>query len=253
MSLLSLCQDAADEIGIFRPDAIAGSSDPNAQKLLRYANKIGNRLMQVYAWQDLRKEKTFSSAAAITQTSGTWKPTDFNRFVPETLWDRTNNYLISGPVIAKEWQTMRAATSPGSRKFAYRGGDLHVFPIMDAGQQIAFEYVSGYWAQSSASVAQAQFSADTDTPIIDEELICYGVKYEFLTDEGLPNAAAAAAYEERFELLIDNDQPDAGVMVSGDIFGIGRHFDGVPGQSSNAIAGNDAGATWGTGDDIWGG
>lgn len=226
MTLLTICRNAADEIGIDRPSSVVGNSQPDAQKLLRYANKTGTQLMKRVAWQVLRKERTFTSIAGETQTA--ILPSDFDRFVPETFWNRTDYYLISGPVGAVEWQGLKAFSYQGQVKFAYRGGDVLLIPAPGAGKSLAFEYVSNQWCASSGGTGQTAFAADTDVGTIDEELVTRGLKFTYLTDEGLPNAIAAQEFNDYLDLLIGNDQPSAGVMVAADIFGGGRHFDGQP-------------------------
>ena len=98
MTLLTICQDIADEVSVFRPTAVIGSSDSGILKLRRAATKAGYALMRNAAWLDLRKERTFTAIAGETQTG--ILPADFNRFVPETFWDRTNIQFVVGPVSA---------------------------------------------------------------------------------------------------------------------------------------------------------
>lgn len=228
MTLLSICTDTADEVGISRPATVIGSSSPDAQKLLRYANRVGNRLMKAVSWQALRKEQTFTSISGETQTG--ILPADFDRFIPETFWNRSTTVLVTGPIGPVEWQGIKATGFSDSckPKFAYRSGSVLILPSLSAGQSLAFEYVSKNWAQSSGSVAQEKFQADTDTSLIDEELITYGTIYEYLDGEGLPSGKALVAYEDRFNVLLQNDQPNAEIMLSADIFGGGRHFSGAP-------------------------
>lgn len=228
MSLLQICQDAADEIGITQPSSVANNAAPEALTLYRLANKVGNRLMKAYPWQVLRAETTFTSVATEAQTS--ILPSDFDRIVPETFWNRTDKVLISGPVSPVQWQGLKANSySDTSRpKFAYRGGSILVTPTLAAGKTLAFEYVKKNWAESSGSTAQSEFSADGDTALLDEELITLGLVFEFLDQKGQPTGKAASAYVERFNLLVENERADDGIMVSADIFGGGRHFTGSP-------------------------
>lgn len=228
MTLLSICQGAADEVGITRPSSVAGSAQTEAQKLFRYANKAGNRLMKVYAWQDLRKEQTFTALGQETQTG--ILPADFDRFIPETFWDRTNKVLVTGPITAVEWQTRKAQGYTGVfRKFIYRGSSILANPVFDGGESLAFEYVSSKWCESAASVAQTAFAADTDVPLIDEELFVDAVVFEFQTGEGLPITRSF----DYANLAIDNDQPSSQILVAADIFGGGRHFSGIPGAGGS--------------------
>ncbi len=233
MTLLTICNNAADEVGIDRPSSVIGNSDPSAQKLLRYANKAGNWLMRSVVWQALRKEGTFTSVAGETQTS--ILPSDFDRFVKETFWNRTDYILISGPVTATEWQGLKAYDYQGDTKFAYRGDAVLLIPAPGAGKSLAFEYVSNQWCQSSGGTGQSAWAADTDVGVLDEELILRALKFTYLTDEGLPNDVAFQEMRDYMDTMIENDQPAANIMVSADIFGGGRHFTGVPATSGTNI------------------
>lgn len=238
MTLLSICQDAADEIGIPQPSTVAGNPAPEAQKLFRYANKVGKRLVSMVEWQDLRIERTFSAIAGETQTGII--PADFDRFVPETFWDRSGSALLSGPITSAEWGGLKAQNYSGVvRKFIYRGGSVLVLPAFAGGESLAFEYISTKWVLATdGTTYKTAFSADTDTPSLDEELITHGVAYEFLNGEGLPSAVAKAAYEERFELMVGNDQPVAGIMMAGDVFGRGsRYYNGSPAGTGGFLEG----------------
>lgn len=236
MSLLTICQAVADEAGIEpRPTSVIGSSQPVVLRLLRYANKTGTQLMKKVAWQVLRKERTFTSVATETQTS--ILPSDFDRFVPETFWNRSSQELITGPVTGKEWQSLKASSYSSTPKFAYRGSAVLVIPTPSAGDSFAFEYVSKNWCQSSVGTGQSAWAADIDTGVLDEELMTRGLKYVYLTDEGLPNAQAANDFDDYFNTLLSNDQPDSGIMLAADIFGTasGRHFSGTPEIASNNL------------------
>lgn len=229
MTLLSICQDAADEIGIQQPSSIISNADPDAQKLLRLANKVGKRLMKGYAWQVLRKEQTFTSVATETQTS--ILPSDFDRFVSETFWNRTDKVLLSGPIHATEWQSLKALNySDETRpKFVHRGSSVLVIPTMSAGKTLAFEYVSQNWCQSSGGTGQTAWAADTDTGVLDEELLTLALIVAHLATEGLPLDQPLNDFNKYCDRMIKNDQPDGNILVAGDLFGLGsRHFAGAP-------------------------
>ena len=230
MSLLTICQDASDEIGILRPTSIVGNSDQSARTLFRLAKKLGNRLMKVFDWQVLRAEQNFTALGAEEQTG--ILPSNFDRFVPETMWNRTDIFMITGPITPSQWQGLKASSysDTESRKFMMRGGSVLVQPTLNAGAQIYFEYVKNTWCQDQSSTAQTTWAADTDTALIDEELITLGMIWEYKNARGLPNVSEAAAYEQYFETLIRNDRPRLGILQAGDIFGGSetRHYGGEP-------------------------
>jgi len=232
MSLLTICTNAADEVGVERPSSVIGNPSATAQKLLRYANKAGNSLMKSDPWQVLRKERTFSAVGAETQAS--IFPADFDRIVKETFWNRSLPALVSGPVTATQWQGLKATTYDGGPKFAYRGDAILLIPAPSAGQTLSFEYVSNLWCKSASGTGQAAFAADTDVGVLDEELILRFLKVIYLTDEGLPNGMATVEARDYRNTLLDNDQPRPDILVSADIFNRSnagqsqRHFSGSP-------------------------
>ena len=85
MSLLTIVQNAADEVGLGRPSSVIGSSDQTAIRALRYAIRTGKELVRANI-PYLIKEHTFSTVAS-TQTYTL--PSDFHHFVPFTNWNRT--------------------------------------------------------------------------------------------------------------------------------------------------------------------
>ena len=228
MSLLTICQDASNEIGISQPSSLASSTNPESQKLLRYAKKVGSTLAKGFPWQILRKEATFTSIGNETQTS--ILPSDFDRFVAETFWNKTDKTLMIGPISAVEWNSLKANAYDDDSKVKYvlRGDSILTVPAMTAGKSLAFEYVSTNWCQSLGGVAQSTWVADTDTGILNEELITRGVIFEFLWGDGLPADVAYESFDQYYKVLMDNDNPDADILVAGDIFKGNRHFIGTP-------------------------
>ncbi len=236
MTILSIIQDSAEETGVVAPPTtVIGNPDPAITKYLRLANKVGKRLMKAFGWQVLRGEKTFTSVATETQTA--ILPDDFDRVVKETFWNRSTPVMISGPVSPTEWQGLKARSysSTNLPKFAYRGGAILVIPTLAAGQTLAFEYVSKNWCQDSGGTGQTAWAADTDTGVLDEELITLAVSYAFLVSEGLPSNVAAQEFDDYYSMLVKNENPKAGILNAGDVFGSGRHWGGTPGADYSGV------------------
>ena len=53
MTLLTICQDAAKEIGVPSPTTVIGSTDTTNIQLLAAANREGKNLVSGYDWQVL--------------------------------------------------------------------------------------------------------------------------------------------------------------------------------------------------------
>lgn len=241
MSLLSMSNAVADETNGPRPATVAGNTAPEAQKILRIINKVGTRLMRIYAWNILSTENAFTAPGTETLITAANMPSDFNRFVPETFWDRDSNNLVSGPIGAVEWNGLKVQTySSSNKKFIYRGGAVLTQPTFASGVNLAFEYVSDLWCTDTTGVTgKAAMSVDTDVAKLDEELIIAIAKYEWLKDEGQPYLEAARDAKDALDTLVENDSSSPDIAVTADIFGMNtRHFGGAP-QASRASYGGD--------------
>lgn len=214
MTLLSLLQDAADEIGIRRPAAVVSSADTEVQKLLRYAKKEGLELPKRGEWQELRTPSTFTSLATETQTG--MVPSDLARFVNETFWNRSARRRLFGPLNSQDWQTLKAmSSSPIVDTFTFYGSNILIQPVPTAGETYAFEYISSKYCQSSGGTAQTVWTADDDTARIPEEVFTLGVIWRFLAGEGLPYQQAQATYEKQIAQYLTGNKPKRTVDMTG--------------------------------------
>jgi len=251
MSLLTICQDAAVDLGIARMVTVVGNPEVDVQRLLRFANRVGSDLVTRAPWQRLRLMRDFTATATEVQAGAV--PADFLRFSPETIWDATNGVSLTGPIDPVEYQTIRnqyaAVGYDGTaRSFTRRGDDFLVWPLPAGGETFRFEYQSGAFCQSAVGTPQTAWLADTDTGRISEELITLGVIARFLSADGQPAALPIAEYERRLRMEIKNDAPLPVILPAGDIFGTGRRFTGEPGAKTIPDDG-----VWGSaGRGVWG-
>lgn len=173
MSLLTIAQAIADELGVFQPSSIIGNEEATAVRLRSVTSAAGLYLRDDYDWAVLTKENTFTSAA---DTAAYEVPGDFLRIVPSTLWDRTNNLQLVGPITPAEWQYYKGAiTSDVGLAVRWRmrptSGVLKIELENPGAATIALEYISDKWCASSGGTGQTDWAADTDVPLFDEDLI----------------------------------------------------------------------------------
>lgn len=234
MTLLTIGQAAADKIGIRRPSVVYTSTDGEVQKLLRSINEeVTSQIASAY-WQQLRSEQTFTGLAGSTQTG--ILPSDFNRMVPETFWNRSSQQLLTAVASPVEWQNLKAISYLGAPKFVIRGSVLYVLPALAGGESLAFEYISNNFARAaSGGAAQSSFLADGDTTVLDEALIVLGTIWRYKADEGLPFAADKQKYDLRLELLLGNNEPTSNIMLSADLFGGERAYSGAPTAGASSL------------------
>lgn len=239
-TLVEIAAAVADETNGPRFENITQNSDPDAQKILRLVNKVGTRLMRIYEWNMLGIEHVFLASGSEVLISSANMPIDFDRFIPETFWDRSSNNLLSGPISSVEWNGLKVQTfSSQNKKFIYRGGAVLTQPIFDSGTSLAFEYISKFWCEDSSGNGLFAMASDDDVPRLDSELIISITKYEWLSSEGEPTSAAASEAADMLDTLTNNDASSENIAVTGDLFAQNtRHFDGAP-KASRASYGGD--------------
>lgn len=229
MSLLTIAQDAAREVGFEPPNFIYGSTDATARQLLALANREGKILSRRHYWTILQKEHSFTT---ISGQDNYALPDDFDRFIDGTLWDRNSYRQMRGPLNPSEWQQFRSGLANAAgmeRRFRVKRGTgvsnkLFIDPTPAVtGQNLVLEYNSTHWCRDEAgSNTRAAWENDSDEPLLPADLITLGVVWRFLMAKGLEYAAMAAEYEKEVNQAIarDGGMPtfnlgsDGGILLS---------------------------------------
>lgn len=219
-TLLSIIQNVAVELGFAEPTAAFTSTDPTIELLIIMANKEGKELARRFDWQILQKEGSFTSTATETQVAAvTTTFSDFGHIVNGSMWDRTENRPIRGLLTAAEWQQKKAATAQITigHYFRIRGGALLMFSNPPSGNSIYFEYISSKWCQSSGGTAQTDWAADTDTTLIDSDLIRLGIIWRYRKSKGFDYGEDFRTYEMALQDLFGPDAGKAIIDMTGEI------------------------------------
>ena len=226
MSLLTIVQDVSNRIGLPVPSSVVGSSDTQVRQLLGLAQQEGKELARRGPWQVLTKEKTITATATEEQTGAI--PTDFERMIEGTFWNRSQDRRVVGPLTPQKWQMLQTGLyNLMWDAFRIRGNDLLMSPVPVAGDTLAYEYVSKYWLTNAAGdTERAAWIADDDVALLDEELITLGVTWRFMKAKGLDYSEAFASYERMVERKLANDGGMAILDLNGDrLDGAGGAYD----------------------------
>lgn len=205
MSLLTVVQDATGLLGLTEPSVVIGSTDLTTRQLLAIANQACKSLNRKW-WEAMTREQTFVTTATVAQAVAL--PNDFDRFWPDTFFNRTQNRKIEGPVTPQAWQQIQSsgATSNIVIGFRKRDGSFLLTPTPEAGETIAYEYISNKWARSAdLSEAKLRWDTDTDTSYFDEWLITLDIVWRWRKTKGLAYAEDYDTWKNYRDTLLGND------------------------------------------------
>jgi len=196
VSLLTIVDNVSRELKLGAVSSVVNNADENVRALLAAAKREGKHLVVRASLQALIEEATHTAIADEDQGDiGTIAP-GFDRFVPETQWNRTTLLPLRGPVDGIEWQQIKARDSSAvTPYFRLRGDRLLIYPAPTAGHTIAFEYFSKLWVKAQDGTLKDDFTDDEDTPRFKESIIELGVIWRFKEDSGLDYAEKKRDYE----------------------------------------------------------
>lgn len=149
-------------------------------------------------------------------------PSDFQRPIDNTFWDRSRYWSMRGPQSPQQWQVYKSSVIGSAsiqRRYRFRASNvvygtggtpgtsvLSIDPTpFDDGARLVFEYVSNAWCQSSTGTLQTQWTADTDTGILDEYLLQLGLQWRFLRRLGLTYNEELDDYEREVDKAVAQD------------------------------------------------
>lgn len=145
-------------------------------------------------------------------------PSDHDRIVSDTQWDRTDHWSNVGPKSSQEWQFLNGGiVSPGPR-FRWRlyGNKIMFFSAPTTVYNFAYEYVSNFWVLATAGTAptKAKFTADDDTCVFNDDLMILGLKFQWYRAKGLDFAVPLAEFGRSLSYSKAQDTPAPTMSLS---------------------------------------
>lgn len=140
-------------------------------------------------------------------------PTDYDRMVPDTNWDRTDHWRNLGPKTPQEWQWLQGGIISTGPRERYRiiGNKLRIFAALTTPYNFAYEYISNYWVLGAAdsTPTKSAYTVDTDTCVFPDALMLAGLKLYFRKAKRLDYAIDLSDFTDQLSQAkaADNPQP----------------------------------------------
>lgn len=188
-----------------------------------YAFGTGLPIDTIVASVDSSSQVTLNNAASQTG-AGTFQfgqsdyalPSDFERPIDNTFWDRSRFWAMRGPLSPQQWQLYKSSVIGNAsiqRRYRFRqisgtpgSMRLSIDPVpLDNGSALVFEYVSNAWCQSAVFALQTAWAADTDLGVLSEYLLRLGIRYRILRRLGMSYAEELDEYERQCDKAVAHD------------------------------------------------
>lgn len=234
MSLLTVAQAVAEEIGLGSISVVATSTDKKVKRLLRLLNRAGRRLAK-RNWSILQKEHTFQT---VNGTAAYALPDDYDRQLDMTAWNRDTYWMMRGKLSGREWQVQKSAiiaTTALRQNFRIkpdtRVNKFYIDPTPSTADDLVYEYASNQWVRDSGNTTGlVKYTSDDDVSLIDEELLELEGIWRYLRATGFDYA------EEREEAVSAIDLAYA-EDLGGGILNLGVSASGTPLNRLNVAEG----------------
>ena len=216
LTLLEIVQQVVGEISsdIATPTAITSSQDQTVVQLFRLCNRVGMDLVREYPWRRLVTEYTFPTVAS---TSTYDLPTDFDRMVPDSHYDRTNDWQNLGPESSQGWQWLNTGLSTVTQlRWRLYLNQIKFYSTPTAVYTMAYEYVSRYWvlATGGSVPTKERFSVDTDTCVFADDVMTLGLKYQWYRAKGLDYEQVFTEFRRAVDACKGQDIPEGRKSLS---------------------------------------
>lgn len=190
MTLLTIAQEVAPNIGISKKPTTAQDNGPNSTKIVLFANETGRELVRRVDWASLTKTHTIAGTGSPDRFT---LPADFDRLV-EGLSVTVAGAPVRGGLTADEWGSLTPVEGT-PRYFRIFGRGMEFYPYPAVAQDVSVSYQSSFWAKDNSGTAKASLESDADTCTVPEQLVTLGAIWRFLRHAGRDFSDHNAEYE----------------------------------------------------------
>lgn len=135
-------------------------------------------------------------------------PSDFQRIIDRTQWDKSKHWEMLGPESPQQWQWLKSgyiATGPRIR-WRILGNTFQIWPGVSTSEYLGFEYVSNAWVTAQDGSAKTSFTADTDVSLYDDRLMVAGLKLKYWAIKGFETQLLQDDYDSVLAAVMGAEQ-----------------------------------------------
>ena len=175
LTLKQMIDSVLLESGVATESAYATSTDDAVLRLVNLANRSVTRLRRE-PWQHL----VATHEIVMTSAEQYAMPADWGHYIPDTAYTNSRLWAVQVPTGDAEWNYLKASSSGTGPAIVMRirGGFFEIYQP-NAGETIRLEYMSKYPVRDSVGSSKERFTADTDTTVLDDDLVVLDIMWRY--------------------------------------------------------------------------
>jgi hypothetical protein len=194
-------------LGLPATTSAASSQDRTVQQLWQLASEVGQQLIDMFAWQFLMAEFSITTVPGTTRYSF---PEDFDSFVNDASWNRTQRLPAIGSLTEVEWQTLKARNLGGTTfamMYIIANEAVEFYDVGSTAQLVVLPYNSRGLVRSATGVYRDTLQADDDVILYDPQLFKVALKLAWQTAKGFDTTGTNFEMARVLAAAKDKDAP----------------------------------------------
>lgn len=209
MSVLTVVQRASLRLGLAVPTTLFTDTSRTSQELQVLVNDCALQILDEYDWQALKQVATITGDGVTTDFP---MPSDFKRMVRDAhMWTNFMPFWNAQQVsnvdswLAMEESGFFAMIVP---MWIIFNNLFHVRPALTVPDTLKYFYVSSYIVKDQGSNVgtAAEFTADTQSFVLNERLLTHCLVYNWKMAKGMDYSADLQQYEDDLSYDIGSDK-----------------------------------------------
>lgn len=189
MDLLQMLNAAIGEYGFLQRTSFTDSGDPDDVQMIAMANRAVREIREFYDWSALAESEHFDIVGGQDRYP---LPDDYYSVISDSAWETDGSRKCDFPVPRNRWFMYKfsSLTDAGTLRMRLYGNEIELHdPSISTGFDL--EYVSKYLILDSGSNRKETFTKDTDTFVLDDDLVIKGTQAYWTRAKQMPMAGDA--------------------------------------------------------------
>ena len=234
---IEIARNVAINIGFEPPDSLKSRQNRASRRLLSLLNRgckilASKRGAFGQSWPELGRVHVFTTTPGQADYP---LPEGYASLINKTVWDRDTYYPLIGPLTPQEFQRIKGGLlesvtlTPRYRLQLSEETQTVRFtldPIPNGTEEIAFEYLSRFWARASAAspIALDRVTEDVHIPVFPDHLVELDLEWQMRKAQGLSYQTDIAVFEMERDRLFAQSGGTRNIQMGGSV---GRALGGV--------------------------